>query len=39
MVFSYRAGEVWKPEFLYAVNVFIDQIKTDVTILKGVQNV
>jgi len=39
MVFSYRAGEIWKPELLYVVIFFIDQVKTNVTILKCFQNV
>jgi len=32
MVFSYRDGEIWKPD---AVIFFVDQIKANVTILKG----
>jgi len=34
-VFGYRAGEIWKQEFFYAVIFIIDQIRTSVTILKA----
>jgi len=34
MVFSYRAGEIWKTKGFIAVIFFIGQIKTNVTILK-----
>jgi len=32
-----ETGENWKPEFVYAAIVIIDQIKTDVTMLAGLQ--